>query len=139
MIRYVGIPGWSYFAKSNLKIGRKVIIAKIASLEGLKETETGSLSLLETDDVWMIHLFPRPKIGCQRIRTQQNKSYEALVFEGILRAENLLVLPHPIYKVSVKASLRSIASFTASFRSCTSHRNVRTQRNGNLRLAYIIP
>ena len=41
--------------------------------------------------------------------------------------------------VSVKPSLRSIASFTASFRSCTSHRNVRTHRNGNLRLAYIIP
>lgn len=91
------IPVWSYFAKSNLKIGRKVIIAKIASLEGLKETETGSLSLLETDDVWMIHLFPRPKIGCQRIRTQQHKSYEALVSEGILRAENLLVLLHTIY------------------------------------------
>ena len=41
--------------------------------------------------------------------------------------------------VSVKPSLRSIASFTASFRSCTSHRNVQTRRNGTLRLAYIIP
>lgn len=93
MIRYVGIPGWSYFAKSNLKIGRKVIIAKIASLEGLKETETGSLSLLETDDVWMIHLFPRQKLAASVFAPNKTKATKHLYLKGSCELKTFLFSP----------------------------------------------